>query len=176
MLSPLLFTIYLDQLILSLKDLGVGCHLNGMFVGAFSSADNVTLFAPTNMALKAMLNKCTELAASHNLLFNASKTKCMHINGPRSQTQGVFEFMGTAIDFVDRAELLGVSICCYSAVTVLLRCCYGDITVLFECCDGAVTVLLQCCYSAVIVLLQCCYSAVTVLLQCCYSAVTVLLQ
>ena len=76
MLSPLLFTIYmyLDQNILSLKDLGVGCHLNGMFVEAFSYADDVTLLAPTNMALKAMLNTCTEFAASHNLLFNASKT------------------------------------------------------------------------------------------------------
>ena len=53
----------------------------------------------------------TEFAASLNLilLFNASKTKCMH--GPRSQAHGVVEFMGTAIDFVDRTELLGVSIC-----------------------------------------------------------------
>ena len=46
--------------------------------GAFSYADDVTLLAPTNMALKAMLNTCTEFAASHNLLFNASKTKCMY--------------------------------------------------------------------------------------------------
>ena len=83
-----------------------------MFLGAFSYADDVTLLAPTNMALKAMLNKCTEFAASHNLLFNASKAKCMYFNGPRSQTHGVDEFMGTAIDFVDRDELLGVSICC----------------------------------------------------------------
>ena len=61
-LSPLLFTIYLDQLILSLKDLGVGCHLNGMFVGAFSYADDVTLLAPTNMALsyvKFMYRVCS---------------------------------------------------------------------------------------------------------------------
>ena len=29
-----------------------------------------------------------------------------------SQAHGVVEFMGTAIDFRDRAELLGVSICC----------------------------------------------------------------
>ena len=83
-----------------------------MFVGAFSYADDVTLLAPTNMALKAMLNTCTEFAASHNLLFNASKTKCMYFNGPRSQAHGVVEFICTAIDFVDRAELLGVSICC----------------------------------------------------------------
>ena len=111
-LSPLLFTIYLDRLILSLKDLGVGCHLNGMFVGAFSYADDVTLLAPTYMALKATLNTCTEFAASHNLLFNASKTKCMYFNDPRSQAHSAVEFMGTAIDFVDCAALLRVSICC----------------------------------------------------------------
>ena len=108
--SPLLFTIYLGQLILSFKDLGVGYHLNGMFVGAFSYADDVTLLALRNMALKAMLDTCTEFAAPHNLLFNVSKTKCMYFNGSRSQAHGVAEFIGTANDFVDRAELLRVSI------------------------------------------------------------------
>ena len=34
-LSPFLFTVYLDQLTLALKKPGIGCHLNGMFVGAF---------------------------------------------------------------------------------------------------------------------------------------------
>ena len=80
-LSPLLFTVYLDQHILALKESGIGYHLNGMFVGAFIYADDVTLLAPTSMALKAMLNTCTDFAASHNLLFNASKTKCMYFNG-----------------------------------------------------------------------------------------------
>ena len=78
-LSPLLFTIYLDQLILALKESGIGCHLNGMFVGALIYADDVTLLTPTSMALKAMFNTCTNYAASHNLLFNASKTKCMYL-------------------------------------------------------------------------------------------------
>ena len=65
-LSPLLFTVYLDQLILALKESGIGCHLNGMFVGTFIYADDVTLLAPTSMALKAMLSTCTDFAASHN--------------------------------------------------------------------------------------------------------------
>ena len=64
-LSPLLFTVYLDQLIL-----GIGFHLNGMFVGAFIYAHDVTLLAPTSIALKAMLNTCSDFAASHNLLLN----------------------------------------------------------------------------------------------------------
>ena len=36
----------------------------------------------------------------------------MYFNGSRSQAHGIVEFMSTAIDFVDRPELLGVSICC----------------------------------------------------------------
>ena len=56
-LSPLLFTVYLDQLTLALKELSIDCYLNGMFVGAFIYADDITLLAPTSMALKAMLNK-----------------------------------------------------------------------------------------------------------------------
>ena len=96
-LSPLLFTVYLDQLILALKESGIGCHLNGMFVGAFIYADDVTLLAPTSMALKAMLSTCTDFAASHNLLFNASKTKCMYFNDAGSQLQNSY---GTLICFL----------------------------------------------------------------------------
>ena len=109
-LSPLLFTVYLDQLILALKESGIGCHLNGMFVGAFINADDVTLLAPTSMALKAMLSTCTDFAASHNLLFNASKTKCMYFNDASSQLQNTTKFMGRPIEYVDCTDLLGVSV------------------------------------------------------------------
>ena len=87
----LLFTVYLDQLILAIE-LGNGCHLNGMFVGAFIYAGDVTLLAPKSMALKAMLNTCTDFADSHNLLFNASKTKCMYFNDAGSQLQNTVKF------------------------------------------------------------------------------------
>ena len=123
-----MFTIYLDQLIVSLKDLRVGCHMNGMFVGAFSYADDVTLLAPTNMALKAMLNTCTGFAATHNLLFNASKTKYMYFNGPRLQAHDVIEFMGTAIDFVDRAELCEFLYGVMSKIEILMEV-YRNFTV-----------------------------------------------
>ena len=66
-LSPLLFNVYLDELILLLREQGVGCHMNGMFVGAFCYADDVTLLAPTGMALNAMLD--TRFADAHDLSF-----------------------------------------------------------------------------------------------------------
>ena len=59
--SPLLFVVYLDELLLALKELVICYHLNGIFVCAFIYADDVTLLAPTSMGLKAMLNTCTVL-------------------------------------------------------------------------------------------------------------------
>ena len=109
-LSPLLFTVYLDQLILALKELGIGCHLKGMFVGAFLYADDVTLLAPQAWLLKAMLITCTDFAASQNLPFNASKTKCMYFNDTGSQLQNTVKFMGRPIEYVDSTDLLGVCV------------------------------------------------------------------
>ena len=40
-LSPVLFNVYLDELILLLREKGVWCHINGMFVGAFCYADDI---------------------------------------------------------------------------------------------------------------------------------------
>ena len=69
-LSLLLFNVYLDELISLLREQGVGCHMNGMFVGDFCYADDVTLLAPTGMALNAMLDTCTRFADAHDLSFN----------------------------------------------------------------------------------------------------------
>ena len=33
--SPILFNVYINELILRLSDQGIGCHLHGQFVGAF---------------------------------------------------------------------------------------------------------------------------------------------
>ena len=110
-LSPLLFNVYLDELILLLREQGVGCHTNGMFVGACSYADDMTLLAPTGMALNyAMLDTCTCtcFADAHNLVFNSSKTKCMFIDRSCSQLHSNVRFMGRSVEFVNSVDLLGV--------------------------------------------------------------------
>ena len=59
-LSPILFTVYLDDLLSSLKSLGIGCHWDGLFVGAVSYADDIALLAPSPSALRLMLKHCEE--------------------------------------------------------------------------------------------------------------------
>ena len=46
-ISPLLFSIYIDNLFKELKQLGIGCHVRLTFAGAFGYADDVALIAPS---------------------------------------------------------------------------------------------------------------------------------
>ena len=71
-LSPILFSLYLDTLLL-----GIGCHMNGLYTGAFIYAHDITSMAPSCYALNSILNVCEEYALSHDILFNSLKTKYM---------------------------------------------------------------------------------------------------
>ena len=42
-LSPVLFTVYMDILLNMLKECGVGCYWDGVFVGALEYADDILL-------------------------------------------------------------------------------------------------------------------------------------
>ena len=72
-LSPVLFSIYLDQLIAQLRHLGMGCYMNDLFTGVFIYADDITLLAQSRESMVLMLEKCESFALTHDILFNASK-------------------------------------------------------------------------------------------------------
>ena len=46
-LSPILFTDYIDELITRLRESGVGCHIDSVFTDAFVYADDIVLIAPS---------------------------------------------------------------------------------------------------------------------------------
>ena len=53
-LSPFLFAVYLDGLLVELRKSGVGCHWGSSFAGAFSYVDDVVLLAPCVSAMRTM--------------------------------------------------------------------------------------------------------------------------
>jgi len=69
--SPIMFCVYFDKLLLSLAESGVGCYIGRFFVGALAYADHIVLLAPTVNAMRKML------ASDYNAIFNASKSKCI---------------------------------------------------------------------------------------------------
>ena len=69
-LSAILFTLYLDKLLIRLKNSNIGCSVNGRYTGALLYADDITLSCPSIRGLNRMLEICNTLAAEHNLIFN----------------------------------------------------------------------------------------------------------
>ena len=115
-LSPLLFSIYLDGLLTRLRKKGLGCHIGGVWYGACGYADDLILLAPTRDILQMMLQICEDYAHEHNLVFSTdpvpakSKTKCMYFcgrQGRRVKYPEPLKLDGDALPWVEVADHLG---------------------------------------------------------------------
>ena len=74
-ISPILFCIYLDGLLVKLEENGMGCYMGGMFSGAYAYADDLTLLAPSVGALKSMIQICIQFARDYDIQFNGKKSQ-----------------------------------------------------------------------------------------------------
>ena len=74
-LSPNLFNLCIDRLLVTLKNSGLGYHINGTYMGALSYADDITLSCPSVYGLNQMMNICSDFATNNFIAFNANKTK-----------------------------------------------------------------------------------------------------
>ena len=55
-LSPILFNLYVDELIDSFGNSGNGCFVNTTFVGCIMYADDLLLLSPSLRGMQAMLD------------------------------------------------------------------------------------------------------------------------
>jgi hypothetical protein len=78
-LSPALFSVYMDDLIVKLRKAGAGCHLGGVFCGVVGYADDLLLLAPSRSAMATMLRICEEYATENNLEFSTEKQEQVHL-------------------------------------------------------------------------------------------------
>ena len=76
-LSPILFTLYLDELLNNLRKSGYGCHIGNVFLGALAYADDVTLISPSRTATLRMLEIADKFSKEYDVLFNHSKSKLL---------------------------------------------------------------------------------------------------
>ena len=88
-LSPTFWAVYCDLMIKELRQLGVGAHIVGMFMGVACYADDVVLIAPCQQAMQMMLDKVEDFAGRYNISFSTdpdpkkSKSKCIFVVGKR---------------------------------------------------------------------------------------------
>ena len=72
-----LFTLYIDNLLIKLKQSEVGCFFKDTYVGALSYADDITLFCPSIRGLNEGLSICCEYAEEYNIVFNPKTNFCI---------------------------------------------------------------------------------------------------
>ena len=87
LLSPSLFAILYDELLLSLQNSGLGCHIGSKFVGAFAYADDIILLAPSITALNGMLKICHQWSTRSSIAFNPSKSVAICLRGTLKDLQ-----------------------------------------------------------------------------------------
>ena len=109
--SPILFIVYIDELLIWLQSQAVGYHWSHYFAGAFGYTDDIVLLAPSASALQMMLNARCQFVTDYNLIFNLGKTQLVRFSLPSSSPSSIappiFMFGGQSLTLVDRASHLG---------------------------------------------------------------------
>jgi len=70
-LSPILFKIYVNDLIDSLRATNVGCSISNVFMGCIMYAVDLILISPTVGCLHCTLTVRTDYGQSFDIVFNA---------------------------------------------------------------------------------------------------------
>ena len=123
-LSPLLFSIYVDDILKKLENFG--CYLHGMALSAFMYADDLILLSPSVVKLQRMVDLCGKYFDGLDLQLNSSKSVCMRI-GPRwHKTCSPIITKTGVINWVTETTYLGVTLIAGTKFNVSLDNCKSN--------------------------------------------------
>ena len=105
-ISPLLFSIYIDNLFSKLKHLGLGCCVCLTYAGAFGYADDIALVSSSIYGLKKMISICETYAQDYHKTFKPAKSKLLCFNVSSSDISPIY-FNGTPVTVVNKDKHLG---------------------------------------------------------------------
>ena len=105
-LSSILFTLYIDKLLIRLKHTHIGCHMNNIFTRALSYADDITLIFPSICGINNMIDICCEYAKEYDITFNPTKTVCIKYGDEVELNEHVV-MNGNIIEWADNVRHLG---------------------------------------------------------------------
>ena len=113
--SPLLFSVYIDDLITLLRQSGFGCRLHKVFYGVLGYADDLLLLSASRTGLQTMVTICEKFAKLRKLKFSTncnpalSKTKCIIFSKLKSCQVDVAPIIlnGDPLPWVEKVKHLG---------------------------------------------------------------------
>ena len=84
-LSPFLFAVFVDGVLVKLKNSSLGCRVRGLLINAIMYADDLLLLSLSLRDLQLMVNLCNMEFKALGLSINIAKSACPRI-GPCHNT------------------------------------------------------------------------------------------
>lgn len=80
MVSPLLFSVHIDQLLERLGNSGCGLYMGKTFLGSLAYSDDSVSISCTLNDLPETVKICCRYGQEHGIKFNPGKSKCMQFS------------------------------------------------------------------------------------------------
>lgn len=109
-LSPLLFSAYIDVVLDILEESNLGCFINRRCLNSFLYADDLILISPSVHDLQSLLSLASVSFFDLGLQINPSKSCCLRIGNRCMVTCQNINVNGISIPWVSEARYLGVVI------------------------------------------------------------------
>ena len=106
-ISPILFCVYIDELLNRINTSGLGCHIGHKSFSGLGYADDVTIITPSVRSLQLLLNICEDFGIEYNVLFNAKKTICMRIGSEGIAPKREVTLSGNVLKWHRKVKHLG---------------------------------------------------------------------
>ena len=109
-ISPTLFTIFIDDLVKGIKRLDLGVEIGSDFkVSILLFADDIVLIAPSELNLQLMLDYLSKWCIENQMEVNINKTKIVHFRKTNSErTNFNFHIGNRHIDVCETYRYLGI--------------------------------------------------------------------
>lgn len=109
-LSPTLFSIFINDLVQDINELGLGVDLGGKKLSLLLYADDIAMIAKSEAELQRMLDKLHQWCKRWRVLINTNKSKCVHFRkGKIKRSNCNFTIGSNALETVDHYKYLGVT-------------------------------------------------------------------
>ena len=111
-------TVYIDDLIVQLKQSGHGIYIEQLFVGCVCYADDIALMSASCYGLQKLVDICSLYGISWDIKFNPLKSQLLITFGRCNPVQCVITISGNTTPWVPKVKYLGTVY--FFCVTLLL--------------------------------------------------------
>ena len=108
-LSPCLYCLYVDDLVVKLESLNIGCYILEVFMAALLYADDMTLLSSSIKGLSRHLECCSHYCDEWDICLNSSKSKLVYFGKPCHDLYTLC-INGENLEWVQSWAYLGVTV------------------------------------------------------------------